>query len=127
MLDGYGNPLLATTQPPSDVAPGLVVRVASSSSDGYLEPPGQGTTTSVIAAVTAVTLLSENLNRKGATIYNASNKTLYVLIGNGTATPTNYNVQMSGNSYFEVPFGFTGRISGVWSGTGGNALIGEFA
>lgn len=125
LADGYGLPLLATVAPPPDTAPGLVVRVASSSSDGYLEPPSSAITTSVAAATTATTILLPNVERKGATIFNASNKVLYLLLGSGTVSETNYNVIMAANGYFEIPFGFTGQISGIWSGASGSALVGE--
>lgn len=129
--DGYGSPVPSRSVHPDSSDVGLVVRVASASADGYLESlysheiPNVGGRSSVLASVSTVTLLAENLNRKGSTVFNDSNKTLYLALGNADATTTNYTIQIGGGGYYETPFGFTGRISGIWSGASGAAYISE--
>ena len=122
--DGYGDPLLVRKSAPLISDPGLVVRVASSTSDGYLEAiaghasPGLATRTTVSNSTAAVTLLSANSNRKGATVINTSNRSLYLALGAASVTTVDYTIQISSGGYYEIPFGFTGRVSGVWSASG---------
>jgi hypothetical protein len=72
------------------------------------------TTSSVSDQATNATLLSLNANRLGATIYNDSTATLYVKLGT-TATTTDFTVILAPGGYYEVPFGYTGRIDGIWA------------
>lgn len=122
--DGYGNPTIVRTAPPELSDPGLVVRVVSSSSDGYLASlvnlPTSGTAsrTTIANSTAAVTLLNLNSTRKGATVINTSNRLLYLALGAASATVSDYTIQISSNGYYEIPFGFTGRISGIWSASG---------
>jgi hypothetical protein len=89
-----------------------------------LSTSSTGTQTSVASSATNVTLLAANLARRGATIYNDSTKTLYVKMG-ATASATSYAVQLGSGGYWEVPFGYTGIIDGIWSTANGNARITE--
>jgi len=86
--------------------------------------PSVSTTSSVVSSATNVTLLASNANRLGATIYNDSTQILYVKLGT-TASSSSYTVQMDTNSYYEVPFGYTGNIDGIWTSANGNARIDE--
>jgi hypothetical protein len=82
------------------------------------------TATSVASSVSNVTLLASNTSRKGATIYNDSTAVLYVKLGT-TASSSDYTVQMAAGDYYEVPYGYTGRIDGIWASANGNARVGE--
>ena len=42
-----------------------------------------------------------------------------------TASATSFQLRMMPNSFFEVPFGYTGRIDGIWDAATGNMRIGE--
>lgn len=75
---------------------------------------GTATTTGVTDNAASVTLLAANGARKGAIIANDSSAALYVKFGT-TATTTDYTVRIAQNGYFEVPFGYTGRIDGIWA------------
>lgn len=132
--DGYGNPALISASTPQPNDPGLVVRVVSSSSDGYLEAlveqgaPETAVRTTIANTTTPTTLLALNSLRKGATIYNTSNRLLYIGFGATTVTTADFTVQISSGGYYEIPYGFTGRISGVWSATGsGGAVVTELS
>lgn len=84
-----------------------------------------GTTSSVGDSATNVTLLASNANRKGATIYNDSTASLYVKLG-ATASLTDFTMVCDARGYFEVPYGYTGIIDGIWSSdAGGDARITE--
>lgn len=81
-------------------------------------------TSNVAGTTTSTTLLSANAARKGATVFNNSTATLYVQFGT-IASSSNFAVAMSANDYFEVPFGYTGRIDGIFAAANGAARITE--
>jgi len=86
---------------------------------------GTCTTTSVGDSASSATLLSSNADRVGATLYNDSPSACYVKMGT-TASATDFNVKMSPGGYYEVPFGYTGRIDAIWvTDAGGSMRIGE--
>lgn len=85
----------------------------------------QNAETQVASSTTAQTLLAANRQRQGATVYNASTAILYLLLGSGTPSSTNYTVQMAASSYYEAPFSFQGAIQGVWASANGYAYVGE--
>lgn len=84
---------------------------------------GTGATTSVASSATTVTLLAANSARLGATVYNDSTQVLYLLLGAGTASASVYTVQIAAGSYYEVPFRFTGVLTGLWASANGSARI----
>jgi hypothetical protein len=92
-----------------------------------LQPVTSATATSsaVNASTTSVSLLAANTSRKGATIWNASTAILYLDL-DAASSNSAYAVQIGAGDYYEVPFGFTGEISGVWAAANGNAQIREF-
>lgn len=79
-------------------------------------------------SATSVTILAANAQRKGASITNASTAILYLNLTGATATTTTaYHVALNQNDYFEVPFGYTGLITGIWaSDAGGSANMVEY-
>lgn len=87
------------------------------------------TTATVAASATVVTLIASNANRLGATIYNDSSAILYIKLG-ATASTSDFTVALSPltssiGGYFEVPFAYTGIITGIWASATGNARVGE--
>lgn len=89
------------------------------------------TKASVAGSASSVTILAANTARRGATITNDSTAILYLDLTGGTASTTSYTVQLAGSttsgvSYFEVPFGYTGLITGIWASATGNARVTEF-
>jgi hypothetical protein len=82
------------------------------------------TTSTVAALATTTTLLASNTLRLGATIYNDSTSILYLKLG-ATASNTSYTVQLFSNGYYEVPYGYTGIIDGIWVSATGNARVTE--
>lgn len=71
--------------------------------------PGQTSPALTTASSTALAL---NTNRIGATIFNEGPSTAYVKLG-GTASATSYTVQVLINSYFEIPFQYTGIVDAI--------------
>lgn len=79
---------------------------------------------SVAGSASSVTILAANTARAGATIANDSSAVLYLKLG-ATASTTSFTVAMAANSYYEVPFGYTGIIDGIWASATGSARITE--
>lgn len=93
--------------------------------------PTTGTASSVADAASSTTILAANANRKGATVFNDSTSSLYLLLGAGTASTTNLTVLMAPGDYYELPVVqggvYTGIISGIWSANStGAARVTEF-
>lgn len=82
------------------------------------------TQSSVAGSATSVTVLAANTARAGATIFNDSTATLYLKLG-ATASTSSFTTKMYQDGYYEVPFGYTGVIDGIWSSATGNARITE--
>lgn len=84
-----------------------------------------GTQANVAGSASSVTLLASNANRLGASIVNDSSAILYVKMGS-TASATDYAVRMYPNDYLEVPFNYTGIITGIWASATGAARVTEY-
>jgi hypothetical protein len=101
---------------------------------GATTGPATGTTTSVADQDTSILILATNASRQGATIYNDSTENLRLHLGADDASATVFSVILAGKAdansiggYFEVPFGYTGEINGIWDAAStGSARITEF-
>lgn len=80
--------------------------------------------TNVSASATSVTVLASNAARRGATIYNDSTEILYLKFG-ATASATSFTIKMQPDTYYEVPFVYTGVIDGIWNSASGSARVTE--
>lgn len=85
------------------------------------------TTSQVADTASSATLLAANTDRLGATIANDSSAVLFVKFGT-TASSTDYSARLPQYAYLEVPYGYTGRIDGIWASdpNDGAARITEF-
>jgi hypothetical protein len=70
-------------------------------------------------------ILAASGARLGATIFNDSSAVLYLALGTVAASTTNFTVKMVADAYYEVPFGYTGEIRGIWASATGSARVGE--
>jgi hypothetical protein len=103
----------------------LVVAISPNNTVNVLQAKSStATRTDVASSASSVTIWAANTSRLGATIYNDSNKILYVKFGT-TASTTDFTVLMDAGDYYEVPFSYTGRIDGIWSGANGSARLTE--
>lgn len=88
-----------------------------------------GTTSQVASSGSAVTVLAANALRKGATIVNDSTAILYLILSSTTPTTSVYTVALAAKgtvgAYYEVPYGYTGIIKGIWASANGNAVVTE--
>ena len=87
-------------------------------------PSRSATLTNVSSSASSVPLLLEQPARLGATIMNDSTQVLYVKLGK-VASTTSYTVQLATMTYYEVPFGYTGQIDGIWAAANGTARLTE--
>jgi hypothetical protein len=85
---------------------------------------GTSSVTSVASSATNVTILAANASRLGASIQNDSTQILYLKLG-ATASATSYTVRMVSQAHYEVPFGYTGIIDGIWVSANGSARVTE--
>jgi hypothetical protein len=106
----------------------LVVSISPNSiASTQANRPATTALTSVSYSATSTTILAANTSRIGASIVNTSASILYLLMNSGTASSTNFTVVLYQNGYYEVPFGSTSAIKGIWaSGSGGAAIVTEY-
>lgn len=81
---------------------------------------------SVSAATSSTQLIAAKAARSGAAVYNDSTDTLYILFGDGTASTSNFTVQVASEALYEIPVHFNGQVKGIWSGTNGAARVTEW-
>lgn len=88
---------------------------------------GNGTAaiTQVASSATSGQLLAANTNKTGTSFFNDSTQILYLLYGSGTASTTNYSVQVPAKTLYEDPFHFTGVFTGIWAAANGNVYCTE--
>lgn len=88
-----------------------------------------GTTTSIASSTNSQSFLGTTGGRCGGTIANNSTAVLYVLLGSGTASSSNFSVALVGNtngiSYYELPFNYIGPVQGAWATAQGVAQVTE--
>lgn len=85
---------------------------------------GTATLTNVSGSASSVTVLAANTSRIGATVYNDSTSVLYLKLG-ATASTTSFTVKLQADDYYEVPFGYTQIIDGIWASATGSARVTE--
>lgn len=81
-------------------------------------------TTSVASTTTSTTLLNPG-SRTGFVIENSDANRLYVLLGDGTASASNYSFSLAQNENAMIA-GHQGRVVGVWAAAGaGRAFLSD--
>jgi hypothetical protein len=83
------------------------------------------TVTQVASSATSVALLAANSARNKGMLTNASTAILYVLLGSGTASTTNYSFTVAASGVANLPDGFTGPVTGIWASANGYAYLTE--
>jgi hypothetical protein len=87
------------------------------------------TTTQVASANADTALAAANTKREKVCIQNASTAILYLLLGSGTASATNFTIALSATSttdqsdYYEIGPEYTGAIKGFWASANGYAYV----
>lgn len=78
------------------------------------EDSATGASSNVTGTGASVVILAANAVRKGATVFNDSGVVAHVKLG-ATASATSFAVKMVDQSYYEIPFKYTGVIEGLWA------------
>jgi hypothetical protein len=85
---------------------------------GSISVGASTSTTPALSSVSVTTsntsVIASNTSRKGLLIQNEGTATAYIVLG-GTATTTSYSVQIATGGYYELPFSYTGAVSGITS------------
>ena len=96
----------------ADMANGVAVTNTSST----------GATPTTFSDTSYGTISASNPNRKGLAIFNEGAGVLYVTLGTSTTTTSSYTARLSALDYYEVPFGYTGLVGGIFA-TAGTARV----
>lgn len=83
-----------------------------------------GATSRVATSTTVATLKTANTARKGLTVFNESAAILYVKLG-AAASATDYTYATPASGYYEVPFSYTGAVTGILASATGFAQVTE--
>lgn len=83
----------------------------------------QATTPAVttFTSITSATLIASNTSRKMLTIQNVGTGILYVLLGSGTASSTNFSLQMNSGDFYECDY-YNGQVNAIFA-TAGTAYV----
>lgn len=125
IVDGTRGPATVKAASTAAIATDLAMVVAVSPNNTVTTQEVTTTTpavTQVASSATNVTLLASAAGRRGSTVYNASTAILYLKLG-ATASATSYTTQVAASGYYEVPFGYTGIIDGIWAAANGFAYV----
>lgn len=112
--DGDVVNLQATARGTLKVTPGVEGFPVTGTVTIVTTKSGTTTRTQVSDSATTVLILASNTNRLGASIINTSTVNLCLRNGSGSATVAASDVTILPTGYYEVPFGYTGEINGIW-------------
>lgn len=87
-------------------------------------PAESAVVTSVPAGIASTTLLPANDARRGGTIYNDSSAALFIKMG-AAASASSFTFKAGTQTYYEIPFNYTGLVTGVWETATGFARVTE--
>ena len=108
-------------------ANGLAVDVTRVQGTVQVQPAfasAQSLGTRIAGTVGNLILLAANPARQGAAFYVENGAPLYLKLGSLAGT-FSYTLQVVAGGYYEVPFGYTGTISGIWQFANGTVQITE--
>jgi hypothetical protein len=77
---------------------------------------GESTVSSFTSTSSAV-LKASNSNRKLLTVFNEGNGTIFILLGSGTASTTNYSLRLLSGDYYELEK-YTGEVNAIFAAAG---------
>lgn len=112
-----------TSSPVTD-ADGRLIVVGGGGTIGA-NPVVGATPVRVASSATVVTLQAANTGRRALKVFNESTQILYVKDG-GTATLTDYSVQIGPSQLYEWPLPiYQGIVTGLWASANGAAQVTE--
>jgi hypothetical protein len=92
-------------------------------------PSSNGGLTSTTVGTSVVQILASNIARKGFSVFNNSNRTLFLGIANSVSTTANYFTEIPPRGFYEwsLQSVFTGAIFAIASGAGAAAQVLEIS
>lgn len=92
-----------------------------------LPKPNKGVVSAAAASATSKLILAANPDRLGALILNNTSTMLFVSCSSGPASLTLYSMSIPAGESWQVPFGYTGSIHGIWNmvSDAGGAMVTE--
>lgn len=96
---------------------------ASASWEPYIARSQTAVRSVIPAGTTDRLILATGAFRRGGIIHNNSSGMLYLALGAAPASTTSFSVRLATQTTFNIPFGYTGEIRGVWSNNNGNAQV----
>ena len=76
-------------------------------------PAPTSVVTSVTPTTTSGTLLALNAARRGAALFNNTDRDVFVLLGSTATATTSFTVKLASGDYYEVPASYSGVIDGI--------------
>lgn len=120
------NPYDSGTQISPNIQRVLQVDASGNPSAASAAASSAAAKTTVASSITSGPLLAANAARQGAVFTNRSSAILYLLLGAGTASATNYTVTLNGGDSFILKRGdYTGVVNGVWGSATGDVQVTE--
>ncbi len=80
--------------------------------------------TRIAGTIGNLIILAANANRLGAMFYLESGSALFLKLGSLAGT-FDYTLQLGTTGYYEVPYNYTGTVSGIWQFANGTVQITE--
>ena len=74
-----------------------------------------------IAASTEI--LATSTTRIGCTVYNNTDGAIYLKLGGGTVSSSDFSVKMGAGDYFEAPYRFQGAVTAIKNGATSSGSI----
>jgi hypothetical protein len=91
-------------------------------------PSGSVSHARVAGAASSTLILSGNLQRVHASVFNHSGASLYLKFDDTSVSINDFDVKLSSGSYFELPKPvYQGIIRGIWDAASGFAMIVDFS
>jgi len=84
---------------------------------GVTFPQSSSASVTSFTSTSSAQVLASNTNRKGIVLYNQGAGSVYILLGTGTASSTNFSVGLGTGDNFTIT-GFTGALQGIFTTAG---------
>jgi len=108
---------------PGTPEPGLTNAELRASPVSVTAPLASAASVTTFSSTSSSQILGSNANRKAVTIFNSTPNVLYVLLGSGTASSSNYSFALGEKELLSLT-GITTAIQGIYA-TSGTASITE--
>lgn len=108
------------------------VKITNAAGTAISSDSATSTQSNVSAAAADTSVLAANANRRpGSTVANDSTSVMYVLLGSGVASATNFTAAIDGKTtvpgVLTLPDGYKGAVRAFWTTATGSARVTELS